>query len=773
MSDVHLKNIALELGVGEGQVRATAGLLAEGGTVPFIARYRKEATGGLDEVMVLAVRDRLKSLGELDERREAMLKSLRERELLTPELEKKIVEASTMTKLEDVYLPHRPKKRTRAMAAKERGLAPLAERLFLQDPGDDPEAMAGKALEDGAQVESAALALAGARDILAEKFAEDEEARLRLRRLFHDKGLVTSRVKAGLEEKAGKYSAYFEFSERLSEIPSHRYLAIRRGESEGCLTMQVQPDPGEALAVLRPLFVKNDSPSAREVETALADGYKRLLGLSMETEARLAAKKKADGEAIVIFQKNLHELLMAPPLGGKPVLALDPGFRTGCKTAALSADGSLLEHATIQPHASAGERKTAAKKVLDMVGAHGVLAVAVGNGTAGRETMAFLKEIEGFPKGVPLVQINESGASVYSASELAREEFPDLDLTVRGAVSIGRRLMDPLAELVKIDPKSIGVGQYQHDVDQARLKSSLDDVVESCVSNVGVEANTASEKLLSYVAGLGPSLARNIVKYRQEHGPFKTRKEFLKVPRLGPKAFEQCAGFLRLAGGDNPLDASAVHPESYKVVEGMAGSLNVSVGELMRDKTLRDKINPADHVTEKTGLPTIRDILDELEKPGRDPRESFSPTVFTEGADDIKDLAVGQQLNGVVTNVAAFGAFVDVGVHTNGLVHISEMSNKKYVKVATDEVSVGQGVTVWVKSLDPARNRLGLTMKGPLGQEEIDAAGQSPPRTGGGGGGRGGQGGGRPGDPRPGGRSEPQKPAPAANNPFGALKKLL
>ncbi|MDR0622449.1 MAG: RNA-binding transcriptional accessory protein, partial [Deltaproteobacteria bacterium] len=695
MSVNFVRIVATELGIPEAQVTATVDLLDQGGTVPFIARYRKERTGGLDEVQVIAVRDRMKSLAELNERLEAILKSLTERELLTEELEAKLRSAETMAKLEDLYLPFRPKKRTRAMIAKEKGLEPLALALMDQSPGLDPLGEALKALEAGAQVESPEEALSGARDIAAEWISEDETARSKLRNLFAKKATVTCRVKADQEEKAQKYRDYFDFSENVASIPSHRYLAIRRAEAAGHVIVQIQPEAEEALSILRELFIKNSSPAAAEIEKALSDAYKRLICLSMETEIRLAAKRRADLEAIGYFSKNLRDLLMAPPLKNLAVLAIDPGFKTGCKMAALSADGNLLAHATVQPHHSDGERDRAAAAILDLIKKHSIGVVAVGNGTAGRETYQFVKSIPKLPPNLPVVMANESGASIYSASEVAREEFPDLDLTVRGAISIGRRLIDPLAELVKIDPKSIGVGQYQYDVDQAALKNGLDDAVISCVNSVGVEANTASVKLLGYVSGLGPTLAKNLVKYRQESGPFKNRSQFLKVPRLGPKAFELCAGFLRLASGDNPLDRSAVHPESYPVVEKMAADLGVPVLTLIEEPKLRAKIKPHDYVTDTVGLPTVNDILAELEKPGRDPREPWDPYEYADGVSEITDLAVGQSLTGVVTNLTAFGAFVDIGVHVNGLVHISQVTDG-YVKNISDYLKIGQKVTVWV-----------------------------------------------------------------------------
>ncbi|MDR2367559.1 MAG: RNA-binding transcriptional accessory protein, partial [Deltaproteobacteria bacterium] len=726
------ETVARELGLALTQVARTAELLEQGGTVPFIARYRKEMTGDLDEVQIIAVRDRLKALGELSDRLGAMLASLTERGLLTGELEEKLRAAETMAKLEDAYLPFRPKRKTRAMAAREKGLEPLALELMGQAPGLDPVAAAGAAMASGAQADSPEAALALARDIIAELISEDGTARARLRELFASGATISSRVKAGQEAPAQKFRDYFDHSERVATIPSHRYLAIMRAEASGFVIVQVQPDPEEALAAIRDLFVKNDGPAAAEVEKALTDSYKRLLCPSMETETRLAAKKKADLEAIGYFSKNLRELLMAPPLSGLNVLAIDPGFRTGCKMVALSADGSLLDYATIQPHASEGERLRAGKSILGFLRKHSIGVVAIGNGTAGRETYKFIKSLQGslpgFPEGLPTVMASESGASVYSASEVAREEFPDLDLTVRGAISIGRRLIDPLAELVKIDPKSIGVGQYQHDVDQSALKNGLDDTVVSCVNSVGVEVNTASEKLLGYVSGLGPSLARNVVKYRNESGPFKNRFELLKVPRLGAKAFELCAGFLRLASGDNPLDRSAVHPESYGVVEKMASDLGVPVLKLIGEPKLRQKIKPVDYVTEKVGLPTVNDILAELEKPGRDPRGPWDPYEYAEGVNGIEDLTPGQALTGVVTNLTAFGAFVDVGVHVDGLVHVSQITDG-YVKNVSDFVRVGQKVAVWVLKVEPELSRVSLTMVDPAKKnKQAEKKPQNPPR---------------------------------------------
>ena len=710
MAPFHLI-VAKELGISPSQAAACEALLSEGATVPFIARYRKEATGGLDEVQAAAVKDRLKALSDLSERRESILRSLAERGLLAPELEDRLRAASAMAELEDIYLPFRPKRRTRAAAAREKGLAPLAEALMAQDPSSSPALLAEKAISEGAAAETPEEALSGARDILAEEMAEDKRAREAMRELYALKAVVRSKVRAGKEEAAQKYLDYLDYEEPLASMPSHRYLAMRRGEAEELLSLSVQPEAADAEGLMRRLFVRNQSPAGLEVEAAAMDSLRRLLGPSIELETRLAAKKRADREAIKIFSSNLRELLLAAPLGARPVLAIDPGFRTGCKMAALAADGALIAYDTVNPHAGGqGQRAEAARKVREMAGKHSIAAIAVGNGTAGRETLSFVKEIEDLPKELIVASVNESGASIYSASEAAREEFPDLDLTIRGAVSIGRRLIDPLAELVKIDPKSIGVGQYQHDVDQGLLKEGLDEVVVSCVSSVGVEANTASERLLSYVAGLGPSLAKNIVEHRRANGPFKSRQELLKVKRLGPKAFEQCAGFLRLSAGDNPLDRSAVHPESYHVVEAMAADLGVGVPDLLRDKALRAKIRLADYQTDKVGLPTLTDIMAELDKPGRDPRREFKAPAFQKGLDSLSDLSPGMRLPGVVTNVTAFGAFVDVGVHQDGLAHVSQLADR-FVRDPSEVVRPGQEVLATVLSVDIPRGRLSLSLK--------------------------------------------------------------
>jgi len=708
MQTNHLTTIAHELKLPAPQVRTTAELLADGATVPFIARYRKEATGSLDEVAITAIRDRLAQLEELDKRREAIVASLAERELLTPALQQKIDAAPTMTELEDIYLPYRPKRRTRATIARERGLAPLADWLLAQPVGD-VQAAAARFVDVKKGVESAEEALAGARDIIAETVSEDQGSRVRMRELFTRKGTFSASVVKGKEEEGAKFKDYFAWQEPLSTAPSHRVLAMLRGEHEGVLKVHLLPPEEEALPLLKRLFVKGRTPAAEQVDLAVEDSYKRLLAPSMENEMRAEVKARADAAAIRVFADNLRELLLAPPLGHKAVLALDPGFRTGCKLVCLDRQGKLLHHETIYPHTGEGQRRAAMERVRALCAKYQIEVIAVGNGTAGRETEAFLQEAK-IDGNLPVVMVNESGASIYSASEAAREEFPSEDITVRGSVSIGRRLMDPLAELVKIDPKSIGVGQYQHDVEQAALKRSLDDVVESCVNRVGVDVNTASAQLLTYVSGVGPTLARNIVTYRNEHGAFASRKELRKVKGLGPKAFEQAAGFLRIPHGAHPLDASAVHPESYPIVDRMSADLGCTVADLLRKDELRKKIQPERYCTATVGLPTLRDILDELAKPGRDPREQFTLFRFADGIALLEDLEVGMRLPGIVTNVTAFGAFVDIGVHQDGLVHISHLADK-YVSDPNAIVKVHQRVTVTVMSVDIARKRIGLSMK--------------------------------------------------------------
>jgi protein Tex len=713
MNEAHIGRIADELTLAQKQVHAVALLLEEGATIPFIARYRKEATNSLDEVAITAIRDRIEHLAELDSRREAIFRSLEERGLLTEELKGKLDAAETMAVLEDLYLPFRPKRRTRATIAKERGLEPLAQRLFSQDVADpvsqDPLGEAAAFIDVEKEVHSAEEALAGARDIIAEWISEDATARARMRDFFLKKARFRTRVISEKEKDGVKYRDYFEWEEPVESAPSHRVLAMRRGENEGFLTLRVVPPEQEAVALLEALFIKGTGPASEQVKQALDDGYRRLLLLSMETEIRTLTKKGADEEAIRVFAENLRQLLLAPALGQKNVLAIDPGFRTGCKVVCLDRQGKLLHTDTIFPHQSEKEAVRAAETVMDLCDRFQVEAIAVGNGTAGRETEAFLKGLN-LPNRIPVIMVNESGASVYSASEVAREEFPEHDLTVRGAVSIGRRLMDPLAELVKIDPKSIGVGQYQHDVDQHALKRSLDDGVMSCVNAVGVEVNTSSKQLLTYVSGLGPQLAKAIVGYRNEHGPFGSRTGLRKVPRLGPKAFEQAAGFLRIRGAQNPLDASAVHPESYPIVEAMAQDLDCSVNDLMRTESLRKQIDLKRYMTETVGLPTLNDILSELAKPGRDPREQFETFAFSEGVAKIEDVKPGMKLPGIVTNITAFGVFVDIGVHQDGLVHISALSNR-FVKNPNEVVKVHQKVMVTVMEVDIERKRISLSMK--------------------------------------------------------------
>lgn len=717
-SHVFVARIASELSLNPGQVAATAKMFSEGATVPFIARYRKEATGGMDEVQITQVRDRLVQLADLEKRREVIVKSLDERKLLSAELKRKIAGAETMTRLEDIFAPYRPKRRTRGTMAKERGLEPLADFIWenREDAAADPVAEAEKFIvESDDKDKSVALgvdALAGARDILAERFSDDADARSELRELLLKDGVIKSKVMYGKDEEkdAQKFKDYFDWSEPFAGVPSHRMLAMRRGEKEGFLFMRIQADEERALAILRGRFgVAHSGACSEQIDLAIVDSYKRLLGLSLETECRMRAKKDADMEAVRVFADNLRELLLASPLGQRPMLAIDPAFRTGCKSVVLDAQGTLLFDTVLHfttSHSQAMEAVSVLKKLVEKFG---VEAIAIGNGTASRETEAVVRAA-GLPKSVAIVVVNESGASIYSASEVAREEFPDKDITVRGAVSIGRRLMDPLAELVKLDPKSIGVGQYQHDVDQNLLKSGLDDTVISCVNGVGVEVNTASRQLLRYVAGLNAGIASNIVAYRDENGPFKTREELRNVPRLGDVAYEQAAGFLRIRGGEHPLDASAVHPERYQLVEQMAVDLGSDVPTLIRDAGLRKKIDLKRYVSDEVGLPTLKDIVAELAKPGRDPREQFELFAFAKGVNKPSDLAEGMKLPGIVTNVTNFGAFVDVGVHQDGLVHISQLADK-YVSNPADVVKVGQKVNVTVMEVDLNRNRISLSMR--------------------------------------------------------------
>ncbi|MHB1456505.1 MAG: Tex family protein [Armatimonadota bacterium] len=714
MNEKHILKIAKEIGIKPQQTSAVADLLEQDATVPFIARYRKEATGSLDEVAITSIRDRLEQLGELDKRREAILQSLTERELLTDELSGRIYAAETMAELEDIYLPFRPKRRTRATIAREKGLEPLANLILKQAQSTDPFVAAESFIDEEKGVSTVEDALAGARDIIAETMSEDADARSRMRELFTSKSIISSSVAKDKEEDGAKFRDYFDWSESIVSTPSHRLLAMMRGEKEGFLKLHIAPCEESGEQVLRRLFVKGSSTASDQVELALQDGYKRLLAPSMETETRSELKQRADLKAINVFSENLRELLLSPPLGGKNVLAIDPGFRTGCKVVCLDSQGKLLHNENIYPHTGGQKAIEAVQQVKGMCSRYGIEVIAIGNGTASRETETFVKSL-GLSDKIAVVMVNESGASIYSASEAAREEFPDYDITVRGAVSIGRRLMDPLAELVKIDPKSIGVGQYQHDVDQSALKRSLDDVVESCVNGVGVDVNTASKQLLTYVSGLGAKLAQNIVTYRDENGRFTSRVQMKKVKGLGPKAFEQAAGFLRIRGGDNPLDGSAVHPESYPIVDKMSKDLGSSISDLLRDESLRRRIKLDDYVNDKTGLPTLHDIMDELAKPGRDPREKFELFQFADGIEKMEDLHIGMRLPGIVTNVTAFGAFVDIGVHQDGLVHISQLADK-YIKDPSEVVKVHQKVEVTVTGVDIQRKRIALSMrKAPIG----------------------------------------------------------
>lgn len=712
----HIRQTAGELSLGVGQVRATSALLAEGATVPFVARYRKEATGSLDEVAVTAIRDRLAQLDALDQRRDAITASFQERNLLTDALQARLSAAETLATLEDVYLPFRPKRRTRATVAGERGLEPLADILLRQQPAIDPTAEAARfvtpeesSVGDELKVPSIEAALQGARDLIAESVNENADARARLRRLFWARSMLRSEVRASKAESGTKYTDYFDWSEPIARVPSHRLLAILRGEAEGILSVSIQPPEQEATAILDALFVRGTSRSSEQVRIAVRDGYKRLLARVMQTEARTEAKRRADATAIGVFGENMRQLLLAPPLGQKRVLAIDPGVRTGCKTVVLDAQGQLVHDEVIYPNQ--GQRRThdAADTITRLMHTYQIEAIAIGNGTGGRETETFIRSL-GLPVEVPVVMVNESGASIYSASEVAREEFPDHDLTVRGAVSIGRRLMDPLAELVKLDAKSIGVGQYQHDVDQEALKRALDDVVVSCVNAVGVEVNTASRQLLAYVSGLSPTVAENVIQYRNANGPFARRHDLMRVPRLGAKAFEQAAGFLRIRGAANPLEESAVHPESYPIVDRMASDVGVKVTDLMRDEALRQRIDLQRYVSQRVGLPTLHDILTELAKPGRDPRQAFEVFQFSEGVRGLEDVRPGMKLAGIVTNVTAFGAFVDVGVHQDGLVHISQLANR-FVKDPNEVVKVHQKVEVTVVKVDLARKRIALSMR--------------------------------------------------------------
>ncbi len=703
----HIKTIAQKLQLHDWQVENTLRLLDDGATIPFISRYRKEVTGSLNEVQLAEIRDEYERLKELEKRREAIIKSIEEQEKMTPELLSKINTALTISQLEDLYLPYRPKRKTRASVAREKGLEPLALWLLAQKSGD-PETEAGKYLGEG--VESTEAALAGARDIIAEMVSENDLVRGSLRRLYERDAVITSRGVKGKEQEGAKFSDYFEWHEPLRRCPSHRLLAMRRGEEEGFLRLTIMPPEEEALSLVEKQFVRANNEAARQVREAVTDSWNRLLAPSMETEFRKTSKEKADEEAIRVFAENLRQLLLAPPLGEKNVLGIDPGQRTGCKVVCLDRQGALLHHDVIYPHPPQNETARSVSKLLSLIEEYNTEAIAIGNGTASRETEQFVRSYLPPDAGIRIYVVSEAGASIYSASKTARDEFPDHDVTVRGAISIGRRLMDPLAELVKIDPKSIGVGQYQHDVDQTRLQASLDEVVMSCVNAVGVEVNTASPHLLTYVSGIGPKMAQNIVDHRTENGPFRSRAELLKVKRMGEKAFEQAAGFLRIRGAANPLDSSAVHPESYHIVERMARDAGCTVADLVRDEERRKAIKIEKYVTPEAGLPTLKDIMQELARPGRDPRPAIQEFSFAD-IHSIEDVKEGMIVPGIVTNITKFGAFVDIGVKHDGLVHVSQMADR-YVDDPAKVVKLHQHVTVRVVSVDRSRNRIQLSMKG-------------------------------------------------------------
>lgn len=698
--------VSQELSIEHQRVENTVKLLNEGNTVPFISRYRKEATSSLDEVQITNIRDAYNKYIEIEKRKETIVKTIGEQGKLTNELKNSILNCYDANELEDIYLPYKPKKKTKATIAKERGLEGLAK-LLMKQGWIDPEMEAEKFLTD--EVETIEDALQGARDIIAEWINENKYARNKIRYLFKKEAVLTSKVAKGKEEEGDKYKDYFDTNQPLYRISSHRFLAIMRGEKEGFLKVNIEPDIENALNLLKQNFVKEENDAGKQVETAINDAYKRLLKPSLETEIRNEAKISADETAINVFAENLRQLLLSPPLGQKNVLAIDPGFRTGCKVVCLDKHGSLLHNETIYPHPPQNETKQAIKKITSLINAYKIEAIAIGNGTASRETENLVRRMK-FETDIKVVLVDESGASIYSASTIAREEFPQYDVTVRGAVSIGRRLMDPLAELVKIDPKSIGVGQYQHDVDQKLLKNSLDDTVISCVNTVGVELNTASKHLLSYVSGLGPQLSENIVTYRKENGGFKSRMDLKEVKRMGDKAFEQCAGFLRIKNGKNILDNTAVHPESYPIVEAMAKKMNSTVEELISNKEKRTQINLKEFVSDKVGLPTLTDIMNELDKPGRDPRSTIKMLQFDENVRKIEDLIPGMILPGIVTNVTNFGAFVDIGIKQQGLVHISNLTNS-FVSDPTTVVKLHQHVKVKVLSVEIERKRIQLTMK--------------------------------------------------------------
>ena len=701
------KMISGSLGIPERQIASTLHLLGEGATIPFISRYRKEATGGLDEVQIEQIKEQHDKLCDIAKRKETILGTITEQGKLTAELEKRINDTWNPTELEDIYLPYKPKRKTRAEAARQKGLEPLATILLLQR--ENNLAVRASSFVKG-DVKDIDDALKGARDIIAEQVNEDEHARNAVRNQFGRQAEIIAKVVKGKEDEAAKYRDYFDFSESLKRCTSHRLLAIRRAESEGLLKVSITPDDETCIERLERQFVRGNNECSHQVSEATADAYKRLLKPSIETEFAAQSKEKADEEAIRVFTENLRQLLLAAPLGQKRVLAIDPGFRTGCKVVCLDAQGNLIHNENIYPHPPVNKPGEAASKLRKMIEAYQIEAISIGNGTASRETEDFINR-QTFDRQIPVFMVSEQGASIYSASKIARDEFPDYDVTVRGAVSIGRRLMDPLAELVKIDPKSIGVGQYQHDVDQTKLKKALDQTVENCVNLVGVNLNTASSHLLTYISGLGPQLAQNIVNYRVENGAFNSRKELMKVPRMGEKAFEQSAGFLRIPDGKNPLDNSAVHPESYPIVERMAKDLKCSVADLITDKALKKKLKLTDYLTDKVGMPTLLDIMEELDKPGRDPRQTIQVFAFDPTVKTIEDLKEGQVLPGIVTNITNFGCFVDVGIKENGLVHISELADR-FVSDPTQVVSIHQHVKVKVLSVDLSRKRVQLSMKG-------------------------------------------------------------
>ena len=703
--EIFNKMIASALNIAERQVENTLSLLNGGATIPFISRYRKEATGGLDEVQIGEIKERSDKLCEIAKRKETILKTIEEQGKLTADLKKRIDACWDATELEDIYLPYKPKRKTRAEVARQKGLEPLATILMMQRENNLSSRV--RSFIKG-EVKDEEDALKGARDIIAEQVSEDERSRNQIRNQFSRQAIITSKVVKGKEEEAAKYKDYFDFSEPLKRCTSHRLLAIRRGESEGLLKVSISPNDEECTERLERSYVRGNNECSRQVQEAVRDAYKRLLKPSIETEFAALSKEKADEEAIRVFAGNLRQLLLAPPLGQKRVMGIDPGYRTGCKIVCLDAQGNLLHNETIYPHPPKSEHGVSARKLTKLVEQYQVEAIAIGNGTASRETEAFVTN-QRYDRKLQVFVVSEDGASIYSASKIAREEFPEYDVTVRGAVSIGRRLMDPLAELVKIEAKSIGVGQYQHDVDQTALKKSLDMTVESCVNSVGVNLNTASRHLLTYISGLGPTLAQNIVDYRAENGAFTSRKELMKVPRMGAKAFEQCAGFLRIPDAKNPLDNSAVHPESYAVVEHIAKDMKCSVEDLIKNKELRSQIDIKKYVTDKVGLPTLTDIMEELEKPGRDPRQAIKVFEFDKNVKTIDDLKEGMVLPGIVTNITNFGCFVDVGIKENGLVHVSQLC-RQFVSDPTTVVSIHQHVQVKVVSIDRERKRIGLTM---------------------------------------------------------------